>query len=616
MQLEVNIMKTLYMRCVVILWIVLLFTGCSNRQNKAVTINNGVLDITHFDFNQEGNIRLDGEWAFYVRKFLTYNELKNHVPDFYAKVPGVWNDYMQGDLAGEGFATYRLHVITDLPKDTMLGFRLSTFSSAYKLYVNDQLIASNGEVAETKAQEVGQYKPQLAFLNIPEREFDIIIHVSNFQYARGGFWSSIYMGNIDNIVHYHDKVMGKEVILIGALLIISLFYFSIFIIKKEFKYSLYFALLCIMMIISSDMVGQYIVVRIFPKVSFKLIIALWYTATTWLLFFLIIYMQELFRSNLSFIITRLYLGFAIVIQLLVLFTPMHFYTRFGYIGNIIDIAGVLGTLIIVVVGIQSGHKYGWLNLVSIAVVLITYIHDVLYWTNVTTSRYGEMIYMGVFLFILVQMIIQAKKTKEFYDNKIAAELSFLQAQIKPHFLYNAINTFISISHYDVDQSRKLLMDFSKYLRKSFDFKDLSQKTSLKNEIELVRAYIEIEKARFEERLIVHYDICEDLEVQVPILVLQPIIENAINHGVLHRQEGGQVDIIIKEKERLLFFTVKDNGVGMEISKDKNIENKDINGIGLYNIDIRLKKLYKKGLTIHSTIGIGTEISWVIPIEKA
>jgi sensor histidine kinase YesM len=302
-------------------------------------------------------------------------------------------------------------------------------------------------------------------------------------------------------------------------------------------------------------------------------------------------------------------------QLLVLFTPIRFYTRFGYIINIIEIAGVVGTLIIVMIGIKCGHKYGWLNLVSSGIVLIAYIHDVLYWTNVTTSKYGEMIYVGVFLFILIQMIIQAKKINEFYDNKIAAELSFLQAQIKPHFLYNAINTFIAISHYDVDQSRRLLIDFSKYLRKSFDFKDLSQKTSLKNEMELVEAYVEIEKVRFEERLIVHFDICEDLEVQVPILVLQPIIENAINHGVLHRQEGGQVDIIIKKKERLLIFTVKDNGVGMEISKDKNIGNKDINGIGLYNIDMRLKKLYKKGLTIHSIIGIGTEITWFIPIEK-
>ena len=141
-----------------------------------------------------------------------------------------------------------------------------------------------------------------------------------------------------------------------------------------------------------------------------------------------------------------------------------------------------------------------MNVISMIIALAAYTHDILFWTNLIRNDFGEMFYLGLFLFIFIQMVIQAQRIKLFHDNEIAAELSFLQAQIKPHFLYNTLNTFVSISYFDMDKARSLLTDLSHYLRRSFDFKDLSQFVPLKNEIELAKAYVEIEKARFEERL--------------------------------------------------------------------------------------------------------------------
>lgn len=205
--------------------------------------------------------------------------------------------------------------------------------------------------------------------------------------------------------------------------------------------------------------------------------------------------------------------------------------------------------------------------------------------------------------------------KQSVDKAIASELRFLQAQIKPHFLYNTINTFISISRYDVEQARKLLADFSNYLRRSFDFKGLSQIVPLRNEVELVKAYLDIEKVQYEERLNVSFEVCDDKEVKVPILMLQPVVENAINHGVLPKRDGGRIAVTINREEKSLVFTVRDNGVGMEEEKIISVlECESESGVGLANIDSRLKKLYGKGLHISSTPSIGTEVRWSVPLD--
>lgn len=587
-------------------------------RTKPIQAERGILNLTGWDLNEKGNIQLDGQWEFYWNKLLSYSDLQNEKPDLYANVPSAWNEYIvDGEsLPGQGYATYRLHIKANISNDTQLGIRIYNFSSAYKLFINEKLIASNGKVGTSAKDEAGEYRPQPVFFNAPADEFDIIVQVSNFEYARGGFWYSMSIGSAAGIIALNDSIMGKEIFLIGALTIIMLFYFAVYILRRDFKYCLYFSCLCFFVVAALDMVGQFILARIIPGITLKMLIYTWYSSTTWVLFFLLLFVHELFKSRFSGAVVKIYLGLAAMSQILYTFTPTTFYTGLGHISNLFDIIGILCTVIIVAIGIKNGHKDGWLNIVSMVIVLVSYIHDDLYWTNAISSSFGEIIYIGLLLFVFIQMVIQAQRIRMYHDYKTAAELSFLQAQIKPHFLYNAINTFISVSRYDIDQARELLINFSNYLRRSFDFKDLDQFVPLKNEIELAKAYIDIEKARFEERLDVNFEICDDLEVKVPILMLQPVIENAVNHGILSKPEGGRIDVSVKEEGRMLVFFVYDNGVGMDLKNENGIIKRGFgSGVGLFNIDSRLKKLYGKGLKIASSPGLGTEVTWCIPINR-
>ncbi|WP_158630169.1 ATP-binding protein [Cohnella sp. AR92] len=196
-----------------------------------------------------------------------------------------------------------------------------------------------------------------------------------------------------------------------------------------------------------------------------------------------------------------------------------------------------------------------------------------------------------------------------------AEIAFLRSQIKPHFLNNALNSIAALCIYDPAKAEELTLQLSMYLRNSFDFKQLDSFTTLANEMELVQAYIIIEKARFGDRLQVEYDVDADRNARIPPLILQPLVENAIRHGLMSTLEGGTVRIEVKQSEDdTIRFAVEDNGSGMndKVREEAIGMNDNQRGVGLWNISQRLRLLYGKTIRIESQEGIGTKVYFDIP----
>ena len=188
-----------------------------------------------------------------------------------------------------------------------------------------------------------------------------------------------------------------------------------------------------------------------------------------------------------------------------------------------------------------------------------------------------------------------------------AELRALQAQINPHFLFNALNTISFFCREKPDKARELLQALSAYFRSSLS--DLQKKVPLETELEHVRAYVQLEEARFEERLRVVFE--TDPEAggcRVPQLILQPIVENAIHHGAMKRPKG-EVRIRTVREEDCTVVDVTDNGRGMApeviaaLADDRvnALESRSGSGIGLKNVQKRLQGMYGKssGLQIIS-----------------
>lgn len=218
---------------------------------------------------------------------------------------------------------------------------------------------------------------------------------------------------------------------------------------------------------------------------------------------------------------------------------------------------------------------------------------------------------GKELMARVQTLLQLKETVE---QTVQMETLFLQSQIKPHFIYNALNGIISLCYSDGARAGKLLGEFSNYLRLSFDLDPHHAKVSLSRELSLVKSYVELEKARFGERLKVEWDVDARKETLVPALIIQPLVENAIRHGLMRRIAGGTVSIQASERQRGLQITVRDDGVGMSAEQVEKIlsPNRLSGSIGLINVHRRLINEYGNGLQIESVQGKGTEVTILIP----
>ncbi|WP_195264405.1 ATP-binding protein [Clostridium sp. 1001275B_160808_H3] len=198
---------------------------------------------------------------------------------------------------------------------------------------------------------------------------------------------------------------------------------------------------------------------------------------------------------------------------------------------------------------------------------------------------------------------------------VDSEMAFLKAQIKPHFIFNALSVISSLITRNPIKAKELLLDFSDYLRNSFDFSTGDNLVALSKEIELTKAYVAIEKERFKSRLKINFDIEEDIKIKIPSLIIQPIVENAIRHGVLNKLEGGNINIIIYKESKTLIINIKDDGIGMQEEKVRKIMDgqDDKAGVGIKNINSRLIRTYGEGLEIKSIIGHGTEVIMKIPI---
>ncbi|WP_238403903.1 ATP-binding protein [Paenibacillus paridis] len=205
-------------------------------------------------------------------------------------------------------------------------------------------------------------------------------------------------------------------------------------------------------------------------------------------------------------------------------------------------------------------------------------------------------------------------SKKSFRERLRVEAAWLQAQIQPHFLFNTLNSISALSEIDIIKMRSLLDVFGKYLRASFSSRNLERFVSLRHELGLVHSYLHIEKARFEERIQIIWEADEDLQLDIPPLSIQPLVENAIKHGILARAEGGTIRIRVIDYEGFAEITIEDDGVGMDADQLRQLlegQPKEGHGIGLRNTDRRLKQLYGQGLQIRSEPGKGTAISFIV-----
>ncbi|MGI6777120.1 MAG: sensor histidine kinase [Acetivibrionales bacterium] len=219
-----------------------------------------------------------------------------------------------------------------------------------------------------------------------------------------------------------------------------------------------------------------------------------------------------------------------------------------------------------------------------------------------------------------QLHEQQIKNLEMMNLLNQSELKFLQSQINPHFLYNTMNSIAALALIEgAGQTKKMIESLSDILK--YNLKKVNENVSLREECRIVESYLYIQKARFGERI--KYKLVFDESIMdcfVPSMIIQPLVENAIIHGLEPKEEEGVLEVAIKDGNENILITIKDNGVGMDKEKlqellDEERQNKNDSNksIGVSNVLRRLKLKYCKNvIDVKSIKGEGTEICIKIP----
>lgn len=199
-----------------------------------------------------------------------------------------------------------------------------------------------------------------------------------------------------------------------------------------------------------------------------------------------------------------------------------------------------------------------------------------------------------------------------------AEIRRLQAQINPHFLFNSLNTISSLCRTQPEKARELLQDLSLYMRRNLE--SSRGFVSLAEELGQVRSYLAIEQARFGERVRARIHVedgCEDWPI--PPLIIQPLVENSVRHGILGREEGGLVELDVRTGDGELLVSISDDGVGMEQGQIEGILQRASldshrEGIGMRNCVQRLEQIFgpKYRMRVTSRPGQGTRVDFALP----
>ena len=218
-------------------------------------------------------------------------------------------------------------------------------------------------------------------------------------------------------------------------------------------------------------------------------------------------------------------------------------------------------------------------------------------------------YLMIGLSHLISTQMEISKVENLISLLKYSELKALQSQINPHFLFNVLNTMTSLIRTNPEKAREVTIDLSNYLRYNLD--NNLKSVELIKELNQIDTYIKIEKARFGDKLNIIYDVDESLyNFQIPSLIIQPLVENSIKHGILKKRDKGFVKIIVKRIDKDIEVAIEDDGVGIEQAVIDNLDKKIEENIGLKNVHQRLKLLYGEGLNI-TKLEQGTRIKFKI-----
>lgn len=616
----------------------------SAGQNAAVAVA-GVVDVEK-TLSPDSVVTLDGTWDFYWNQLLEPDAIGRNTVGaaHHIRVPGGWSSIPE--IPAQGCGTYRLHLINLNPAKEY-GLLKKNIRIASKVFVDGKLLLQDGTPSNDSSEEVMGNAPRLLHFVPQDTSADIVIQVSNFRYYSGGIVESIRFGLLEDVEHSQKLQMLFETVILTYLMIISItlgilvVFFPVF--RNEKAGSFYMPWTVLAFAVINGSLGERLIKLLFGNIPTDLLIRIEYIAIGVLMVTLTITVHLMDRLLLSKPFTRAVVGIYLVLTAAVIVTDMNH----PMIWNLFT----LTTLLILpaellMVGYRYLHRRGMTAdleehtlMLFILYLVNVYNFDVLMFTLGKKSSLNlAILSAGVFGFVWFMLIIYRYSLTERRNREISTalmesyyhieknasearrnEIAFLQAQIKPHFLFNSLSGIISLCGSNPKRAQSMIENMANYLKGLFDVDPSLEHIELGNELGLVTAYTNIEKERFGSRLQVEFVIDERaLKMRIAPLLIQPLVENAMHHGALKQEMQGRVRLAISIEADELLVVVDDNGPGFSeraaASFSGDVVQGERRGVGVKNVKARLWYYYNRQLHLETNSMGGARLWFKIPID--
>lgn len=599
--------------------LVLLLSACSLALSFTVwktekkPVQKGCVDLREIDLQNGQAVDLRGEWEFFENKFIVTELLEDPVPDGLVSVPS----YHRSTGFGQVFwGSYRVTLKNCLPELTV-AVSLRGMPSAYRIFINGQSVGMSGTVSSNASVlSVDASVSEESYVTLQAEECELVVETAG-RFLPGlsvvpriqekSAWREAY----DQYRAFVLLLFGMHILFAGAYMLQL-----ILIPRGGYSWVMFGALALL------GVRGMYTDSSLFAllgqgtgyDLQFLLVCAGWILVWEILLRLRYGYTDRKKEHKAEVTEVMLFGGLA----------AMAFAAAKGFAAWWLYADLAAGAILVWRLGCLAKRKENTeLEIFAEELGLILFWGGCMFsdlWAAGRCPYYGKIIFfLGVICFDLAVNIIDRYRMNKIQAKALEvvqieselqqARLELALHQIKPHFLQNALMSIKVLCRTRPKEAEQAVYDFAVFLRSNMNALESTEPIPFSEELKTIRGYLHIEQIRFGSRLCIVWDIQEE-DFRIPPLTIQPLVENAVRHGICQKMEGGTVTIASRRSRDEILVEIRDDGVGFDASETEAVE-----GIGIRNLRLRLKNLLHATLEMKSRPGEGCIQTVHIPLTN-
>lgn len=614
------------------------FLFCNYSEKKIPIAERGTLDLRNWNFENDGNVLLDGEWEFYWLKKPEGKD--NYLPSQYLEyiiVPSSWNDhiYKKIDSNGEpskvypsglGYATYSLQVTMPENRNLDFAIRIPDEGTVQQLIINNKIYYDNkfGNI------EKGEFSRYIEYSEIKtgDNRLRIIMVISNDYHYYGGFYTSLILGVKKNIFDLKSVNLFIDLVISGIVLIMFIYHLGLFILKMEDKSTLYFSIFCILLFIRILITSERSINIIFSNFkfsnSFKLEhITIYLSIFSFLEFFYILFPEDNFK-----IIKNITNYFCIFFSLIIFISQPIFFAPFLKYTEYLILVAVFVVLFYLIKAYKKNKRDSIIILFGFIIFGGFIINDFLYSRSIIKTGFYSPI--GLVFFIISQsFLLSVRYSNAFMDARDARHIAneqknlILKSKHEIERLGRAKDEFLSNLSHEIKTPLSTIYGYSKFISQNENIPgnirnygidifenaqyvnsymdDVLMITDLDSNLDIQMKKVSINEIILEslnslnsliiqKEILISKNLSQKLEINGDKILLGKVISKILKNSIIYNNQGGDIQIVLDDSEEFIKLIISDSGIGISEEYHEKIFDKffrvdsglsyEVSGVGL------------------------------------